>query len=143
MPCHDQGMVTQHAKSNRKIILGQSFLQDLWTGSTQQCNHSDKRLSVWDGECVSTDKSVSAKTARESGTDDEAFTSRNDGLLGSLLAESFLTAVFGPLMPVWAQTFDWTSAIEAVDEAWVERRAKTNAQLPANLAYAGRSYYPL
>ncbi len=143
MPCHDQGMVTQHAKSNRKIILGQSFLQELWTGSTHPCNHSDKRLSVWDGECVSTDKLDSAKTARDSAAADEAFTSRNDGMLGSLLAESFLTAVFGTLLPVWAQSFDWTSAIEATDEAWTERRAKTPAQLPANLSYSGRSYFPL
>lgn len=136
-------MVTQHAKSNRKIILGQRFLQDVWTGSTHQCGHSDKRLSVWDGECVSTDERKSAPTAREHGTADEAFKSRNDGLLGSLLAESFLTAVFGPLLPVWAQSLDWTSAIDAVDEAWLDRRTKPPAQVPASLAYAHSTYYPL
>jgi hypothetical protein len=137
-------MVTQHAKSNRKVILGQRFLQDVWTGSTQQCGHSDKRLSVWDGECVSTDEKKSAPTAREPGAADEAFKSRNDGLLGSLLAESFLTAVFGPLLPVWAQSLDWTSAIDAVDEAWLDRRTKPVAQhLPASLSYAHSTYYPL
>lgn len=143
MPCHDRGMVTRHAKSNRKIILGQSFLQELWIGSTQECGHSDKRLSVCNGECVSTDELKSAKTARDSAALDEAYKSRNDGLLGSLLAESFLTAVFGPLLPVWAQSFEWTAAIEAIDEAWVERRAKAPAQLPPSMSYARATYYPL
>lgn len=110
-------MVTTH----RQITLGQSFLQGIWTETQGENNNArnfpDRRLSVCETGCVTKDYS-DKKPASGSGKPH----SSSDSLLGSLLAESFAGAVFGPLLPLWAQGIDWSNAIEAADTVWMDRR---------------------
>ena len=129
---HDQGMVTTH----KKITLGHSYLQGVWSQSTPTNDaraYPDRRLSVCETGCVTTTmttgvkpSSISAKSDREPGSGRDQKNVKNDktdSLLGSLLADTFMGAVFGPLLPVWAQSVDWSNVVDAADEVWMERRA--------------------
>ena len=122
---HDRGMVTTH----KKITLGTSYLQGVWqmSGTANDARaYPDRRLSVCETGCVTKGTKVlpTAKSDREpcSPREKSAKSDKHDSLLGSLLAETFFGAVFGPLLPVWAQGIDWTSTVGAVDEVWTERR---------------------
>ncbi len=112
-------MVTTHLD----ITSGSGFLQGIWAGvqdvnagsESQARNYPDRRLSVCHGGCDETTAGRNpGRIARGA--------SPSDSLLGSLLADSFFGAVFGPLLPVWAQSVDWSLAAEAADSAWLDRR---------------------
>lgn len=122
-------MVTTH----QKITLGQSSLQGFWTRAQGETNQNardfpDERLSVCKSGCVS--KSVNSDLPdRESGKHH----SPSDSLLGSLLAETFVGAVFAPLLPLWAQGIDWSNMADAADTVWMDRR-NTPPPAPARAA---------
>ena len=127
-------MVTTH----KKITLGTSYLQGVWqmSGTANDARaYPDRRLSVCETGCVTKGTKVlpAAKSDREpnSQRDNVAKNDKHDSLLGSLLAETFLGAVFGPMLPAWTQAISWTNAIDAVDEIWQERRT---AHQPARMA---------
>lgn len=115
---HDRGMVTKR----KNISLGRSYLQGVWSDlneddggrKTSIRNVPDRRLSVCHGGCGS-----KTETGRTPGRHDAA---NSDGLLGSLLVDSFVGAVFGPLLPLWAQGIDWSNLAEAIDTVWLDRR---------------------
>ena len=139
---HDQGMVTTQKKTAKKITLGHSFLQGVWldTQETNENNSSvarnfpDRRLSVCRGGCDTT------KPAKDS---DRHIAANSDGLLGSLLVDSFLGAVFGPLLPVWVQTTDWFNVAEGIDTVWLDRRAANRDARPAQTPGISQIFVPL
>lgn len=128
----------------RKYTLGErDFLQGPWSMAVNhRCDHSDRRLSVLNGECVTT--TTFNRSARETGKPHHDDPARHDGLLGSLLIESLFTTIFGGILPLWTQGIDWTGIVESTDEMWLERRtARSGRQLPPELAYARTTYFPL
>ena len=139
---HDQGMVTTQKKTAKKITLGHSFLQGVWL-DTQEINENkssvarnfpDRRLSVCRGGCDTT------KPAKDSGRTSAA---NSDGLLGALLAESFIGAVFGPLLPIWAQTTDWFNVADGIDTLWLDRRTANDRTRPAQTPGISQVFVPL
>ena len=157
---HDQGMVTTH----KKITLGHSYLQGVWSQSTPTNDaraYPDRRLSVCETGCVTTTmttgvttgikpSSISARSDREPGsgrdlknvknndTKNDAKNDKTDSLLGSLLADTFMGAVFGPLLPLWAQAVDWSNVVDAADEVWLDRR---NVPAPAPARPMSHSFF--
>lgn len=45
-----------------------------------------------------------------------------DGMLGSMLLEGILGSALSPLLPLFFRAFDFTAAVEAADEFWMDRR---------------------
>lgn len=64
--------------------------------------------------------------------------SEADGLLGSLLMESFSASAICELLPAFFQTFNMASAVMAVDEFWTERYEASQLRKEPEL-----TYYPL
>ena len=73
---------------------------------------------------VGVSKNASDRKNATTGTDAEGAkrNGSNDGLLGSLLLEHFLSSVLCPFFPVALQALDISNAVDAVDEFWMDRR---------------------
>lgn len=66
---------------------------------------------------------------------------KDDGLLGSLLIEQFLSAVFCPFIPAILQGVDLTTTIDMADEFWMDRRRASNAKAAEKSSEF--TYFPL
>ena len=77
-------------------------------------------MGVWTKSETKNEKTTTAETGSHKGN-------TGDGLLGSLIAEQFFTAVLGPIFPALFHGVSVIDAIDMADEAWMDRRTKKAA----------------
>lgn len=122
---------------NKKIKRSslQWLFSDLANGNEIR-RYSDKRAAGVTNDNDNNKKLENEKTTVGTSKDRNASTGgKHDGLLGSLLMESFSGAALSELMPAFFDLFDVTLVVEAVDEFWVERREASVANKPPEFTY--------
>lgn len=120
-------------KKVRKSSL-QWLFTDLANGNEIR-RYSDKRAA---GVSNNDNKKLNDSTV-ETGKRTRASTgSESDGLLGSLLMESFSASAFFELLPAFFQTFNISAMVECADEFMTDRYEAAQLRKEPEL-----TYYPL
>ena len=101
-------------KKDRKGSL-QSLFLSLANGTDVHHFSGKREMGVCTKTKAAFNRQATAGTGNVSGPN-------RDGMLGSMLLEGILGSALSPLLPLFFRAFDFTAAVEAADEFWMDRR---------------------